>query len=126
MGRQKDVLERELQESTTLYIGVSQEINELRDQLNTTESKSTKFSHMYIDSQKAVKQLEERMQDASNASSKEVLQLETENRKTMRHKDVLERELQQSTTLYIGINQEIKVLRDQLNATESKSTKFSH
>jgi len=124
--RQKDVLERELQQSTTLYIGINQEIKVLRDQLNATESKSTKFSHMYIDSQKAVKQLEERMQDASNASSKEVLQLETENKKTMRQKDVLERELQQSTTLYIGINQEIKVLRDQLNATESKSTKFSH
>ena len=107
-------------------------VEELTEELELKASKTSYLQKTLLDtknkledSQSKAKRLEE-MQADSSATSTEVLQLEIENNKITKQKNGLERELQESTTLYVGISREMNVLRDQLNATESKSTKISN
>jgi chromosome segregation ATPase len=107
-------------------------VKEVTEQLELKVSKNSYLQKTLLntrykleDSQSKAKQLEEMQIDPSTPSN-ELLQLEIENSKITKQKYVLERELKESTTLYIGISREMNVLKDQLNATESQSTKFSN
>ena len=107
-------------------------VKELTEQLKLKASKNSYLQKTLLDtkykledSQSKAEQLEE-MQIDSSSTSDELLQLEIKNSKITKQKNVLERELQESTTLYIDISREMNVLKDQLNATESKSKKFSN
>ncbi|OEU10703.1 hypothetical protein FRACYDRAFT_246455 [Fragilariopsis cylindrus CCMP1102] len=107
-------------------------VKELTEQLKLKASKNSYLQKTLLDtkykledSQSKAEQLE-KMQVDSSSTSDELLQLEITNNKITKQKNVLERELQESTTLYIDISREMNVLKDQLNATESKSKKFSN
>lgn len=110
---------------------LEEKVKELMEQLESKVSKNSYLQKSLLDtkysleeSQKKAKLLEAQMAERST-DNQHLGTLEVEKKKMIERAQTLERELQESTSLYNVASRQINDLRDQLSATEARSVQFS-